>query len=136
MQRHSQVDLSGTAVEDRSDPDDLPLTLLSYLHDLAHRTTGGGDVLDHQHPFPRRHLEATAQGHDAALTLAKDGAHPQGPRHFLPNDNAADGWRDHHIHRCAMKALRNPAPQGLSVLGVLQDFGALYIAATVHPRRQ
>src|SRR5262249_41938143 len=96
MQRHTQVDLAGTAVEDRADPDNLPLALLCYLHNLTHRPTRSGDVLNHQDPFPRYHLETPAQRHHAALTLAENGAYPQGPSDFLSDDNPAYGWGNHH----------------------------------------
>src|SRR4029450_7406311 len=119
MQGHAKIDLPRTAVENGANAHDLPLMLLRYPHNLAHRTSSGGDILDHQHPFPRCHRKSTAQGHDPALTLAKDGPHPQGPGYFLPNDNTAHRWRDHHIHRGAMKAVRNPASQGLRMLGIL-----------------
>src|SRR5207248_10883 len=79
MQGHAKIDLPRTAVENGANAHDLPLTLLRYPHNLAHRTSGGGDILDHQYSFPRRHREPTTQGHDPSLTLAKDSPHPQGP---------------------------------------------------------
>src|SRR5262249_61715301 len=92
MEGSARTDWPRTPVEKDTNTEVLPLTLRGDPHNLAHRTAGGGDILDYQRPFARHHRKPTAQGHDSSLTLAKDGPHPQSPGHFLPNDNPAHRW--------------------------------------------
>src|SRR6202035_3533431 len=88
------------SVDNRTGRHHLNAGRLQGFDYLRGGTTGGNDVFDEDGALARGYREAAAQRHliDGGVALSENEARSQSPRHFVSNDQPAQGRSYYQVH--------------------------------------
>jgi hypothetical protein len=106
------------------------------LFDNADRLSCGAarrpDIFNDENSLAGPDLEAAAQDHlSGPVALRKKGSHSEGSCDLVTNQDSAERRRGNTIHGEIVKLGGQGATQVLSMLGILQNEGALNVSAAV-----
>src|SRR5205085_3699362 len=80
--------------------------------------------------------ETAPQSHAPLFALSPDRARAERPRHFITDDDAADGRRSNRLHAICTEAFSQRAPERFRLRRMLQDERALQVTLAMQPARQ
>ena len=98
-QWHADIGPSARAIYDTGRRDDRSTGCPDRGDTFARAKSRGDDVLDHHNLLARLDMETAPQSELAALAFDIHRRHAQPARGLIAGDDAADGWRNGHVHR-------------------------------------
>jgi hypothetical protein len=127
----TQRSFATTTINDRKRAQDSAPVRLDDLHRLESRASCSNDILHNNRRFSWLDAETAPQPERTILALRKNCATTERATHFLSDDDASNGRRDHESRILRGKVTRQSSAAAFGMLRPLQDLGALQVLIAV-----